>query len=122
MMNYQLISTLRFLNVGNDVKGRMALLPGVDLITHRKTIKSIINKDFKKHAGLIEYDHYLNADHILYMETNDKALFNNANSNGALSVWLSWIAMLLDDVWLIKDNSIICESAYCRLANNGITE
>ncbi len=122
MKHYKIISTLRCLNLDGDLISRLALLPGVDIITDRKSIKSIINKDFKKFAGVIEYDYYLKAGHILYMESTDESIFDGAGSHGALLSWLSWVGMLLEDVWLIKDNAVICESAFCRLVDNGVVE
>lgn len=37
-------------------------------------------------------------------------------------MWLSWIDWLLQDSWLIKDNSILCEIAYCKKTKQGSTQ
>ena len=36
------------------------------------------------------------------------------SSNRALLVWLLWLNMLVDSSWLIKDNAMLCEIAYCN--------
>jgi hypothetical protein len=118
MTKYKIISTIRYLNVTDNLKESFSLMPGIELITEKKTIKRILDKEFGKAAGMIEYDHYKNANHILYCDADESIFSANDDSHAALTVWLVWLEMLLTDSWLIKDNAMICESAYCRVITN----
>jgi hypothetical protein len=121
MIKYRIISTIRFLTVTEDIKEAFSLMPGIELITDKNKIQKILDSEFEKIAGIIEYDHYINANHILYCEANETHFPVGGDSHEALTCWLIWLEMLLRDSWLIKDNSMICESAYCRAFSNAKT-
>jgi len=115
MITYKLISTFRYLVFSTDVPATFSLMPGVDIITDRKKIKTILNKEFSLVAGAIEHHHFINAGHLIYCEGDETHFKDNAKT--ALIVWLSWIDLALKDAWLIKDHAITCEMAYARCVN-----
>jgi hypothetical protein len=54
MTKYKIISTIRYLNVTDNLKESFSLMPGIELITERKTIKRILDKEFGKAAGMMQ--------------------------------------------------------------------
>jgi len=114
MKKYKFISTLRYLSISEPIEEWVTLMPGINITNNKNIISSIIDGEFKEVAGAIEFDHFINADNIIYCET-DSTIFNkDEDSHQALYVWLVWLKMLLNDLWLVKDNAVICEAAFCK--------
>jgi len=122
MQKYKLITTLRFLEIHEPIDKCFTLMPGIDLITDRKKIKKIIDKEFLGIAGRIETNHILNSNHILYCEADEKIFDKNCSSNQALIIWLLWLDMLINDSWLVKDNALACEIAFCKMSDGKQSE
>lgn len=121
-MNFKFITTFRFLKIVGDDFSDFDLMPGVGIIREREKIRRILSKEFKMNAGLIEYDHFYNANHIIYGEFKDN-FFNKDDSSGlALLTWLVWLDMLIYDSWLVKDNAFLCEIAYCNKSSKHYSE
>lgn len=113
-MNFRFISTLRFMKViGNDLND-FDLLPGITVVRQRDKIKKALSKELKENSGLIEYDHLNNANHILYGDFKNQVFESTNTSQQALFVWLLWLDMLVFSSWLVKDNSMHCEMAFCN--------
>ncbi|NMP02234.1 hypothetical protein HHE94_05825 [Pseudoalteromonas arctica] len=118
MKKYKFISTLRYLSISEQIEEWVTLLPGIDITNNKKLISSVIDSEFKEFAGIIEYDHFINANNIIYCEI-DETIFNKGeDSHQALYIWLVWLKALLDDLWLLKDNAVICEAAFCKLTDS----
>jgi hypothetical protein len=113
-MNFKFYTTFRFLKVvGNDFDD-FDLLPGLTLVRDRAKIRKVLTKNIKDFAGIIEYDHLYNANHIIYADLKDEFFPPSLPSGDALLGWILWIDMLVSTSWLIKDNGILCEIAYCN--------
>ncbi|MET6760169.1 hypothetical protein [Pseudoalteromonas sp. NCIMB_1079] len=118
MKKYKFISTLRYLSISEQIEEWVTLVPGIDITNNKKLISSVIDSEFKEFAGIIEYDHFINANNIIYCEI-DETIFNKGeDSHQALYIWLVWLKALLDDLWLLKDNAVICEAAFCKLTDS----
>lgn len=117
MAKYKIISTLRFLNVNSSIEDEYTLMPGVHIINDKKAIENILDEEFQIVAGVLESNYLRNANHIIYCETEQSEVFGGLDSNNVLTVWLTWIEILLRDAWLLKDHSIICENAYCKVTD-----
>ena len=122
MAKYKIISTLRFLNVNSSIEDEYTLMPGVHIINDKKAIENILDEEFQIVAGVLESNYLRNANHIIYCETEQSEVFGGLDSNNVLTVWLTWIEMLLRDAWLLKDHSIICENAYCKVTDGNKEE
>ncbi|MDO6501167.1 HEPN domain-containing protein [Photobacterium sanguinicancri] len=117
MKKFKFISTLRYLKISSSLNGWLELMPGIDITNDKAEIKKVITDEFKTIAGVIEYDHFLNAENILYCELNESFFGKSLDSGQALFIWLHWLQMLLNDLWFIKDNAVVCEAAFCKLDN-----
>ncbi|KJF91902.1 HEPN domain-containing protein [Photobacterium leiognathi] len=118
MKKYKFISTLRYLSISEPVEEWVTLVPGIDITNNKKLISNIIDSEFKEVAGIIEYEHFKNAANIIYCEI-DETIFNKGeDSHQALYVWLVWLKMLLNDLWFLKDNAVVCEAAFCKLTDS----
>lgn len=117
MKKYKFISTLRYLTITESIEAWLTLMPGIDITNNKKLISSIIDNEFKDVAGIIEFEHFINADNLIYCEIDETFFNKGEDSHEALYVWLVWLEMLLNDLWLIKDNAVICEAAFCKLTN-----
>lgn len=113
-MNFRFYTTFRFMKIIGDDFADFDLLPGVTIIRDRSKIRKILTKELKNHAGIIEYNHLYNANHIIYADLKND-FFDPAMSSGdVLMGWLLWLDMLVNSSWLIKDNGMLCEIAYCN--------
>lgn len=117
--NGLVVSTLRYLKV-DAAPGRYELMPGIDLLVGDKAKRKYLNAEFRNVAGLIEYEHFSSADHLLVGEFEDDFCGKQHSSATVVLFWLVWLDWLLQDSWLIKDNSIVCEVAFCRVKNRTI--
>lgn len=122
MRKFKLITTLRFLEVSELIDGCFTLMPGIDVINDRNRIEEILDDEFLSIAGTIEASHLLNANHILFCETDESVFSDKHGSNEALIVWLVWLDMLISDSWLIKDNAMACEVAFCKMTDGNHLE
>lgn len=111
------ISTIRYLNV-DAPEGSYELISGVNLLVGDKFKNKYVNEEFREAVGLIEYKHFLDADHLVVGEFDGDFSGHHPASNELLIMWLVWVDWLLQDSWLIKDNSLVCEAAFCRVENN----
>lgn len=117
MKKFNIITTIRFLKTKGEIPDRFTLMPGVDLISDKKKIAEYIPRELQSIAGLIEYNHLLNSNHIVVCEADESIFPEPFDSNGALTLWLIWLDMLLNDSWLVKDNSMVCEAAYATMTD-----
>lgn len=92
-------------------------MPGVNITNDKALISQVINQEFKGMAGTIEYQHFIEAGNIIYCELGEADFKKGESSHEALYVWLTWLNMLLSDLWFIKDNAVICEAAFCKLTD-----
>lgn len=122
MRNFKFITTLRFLEVLEEIPESFSLMPGIDLINDRNKIQEIINDELKSVAGTIEHSHLLNSNHLLICEADETIFQKPMGSNEALFLWLVWIDMLINDSWLVKDNAMACEIAYAKMTDGKHTE
>jgi hypothetical protein len=121
MKTFRMIATFRYLNVSERINDHLSLMPGVDIINDPERIKDILDIEFIKAVGVIESEHFINANHIIYTEATEET-FQGFDSDRVLVVWLVWLEMLIKDAWMIKDHGIACESAYCNMKNGDISE
>lgn len=116
---YTFITTHRYLDVPENISETLTLMPGVDIITDKSKILGIINNELKNMAGVIEADHLLSSSHIVIGQADSTIFPEPLSSNEALMIWLIWLDMLINDSWLVKDNTMLCEVAYARLTTDG---
>ncbi|PHR56141.1 MAG: hypothetical protein COA44_08580 [Arcobacter sp.] len=114
MKTYKFISTLRFLNI--ELKEPFTLMPGIELISNKNEISKVLDEEFKNMAGIIETDHFINANNIIFCEFDEKD-FTFKSSHEALLIWLIWVEILIKDSWLVKENSITCDIAYMKMTD-----
>ncbi|MCC4791126.1 HEPN domain-containing protein [Vibrio splendidus] len=117
MKKYKFISTLRYLSISEPIDYWLTLVPGINITNDKSLISEIIDNEFRDVAGIIEYNHFINAENIVYCEIDDSIFTKGENSHQALYTWLCWLKMLLSDLWLLKDNAVICESAFCKFTD-----
>ncbi|EHY0954867.1 TPA: HEPN domain-containing protein [Vibrio cholerae] len=122
MKKYKFISTLRYLSISEPIEEWVTLVPGIDITNNKNLISGIVDSEFREVAGTIEYEHFINADNIIYCEIDDTIFNKGEDSHQALYVWLVWLKMLLNDLWLLKDNAVICEAAFCKLTDSSHCE
>ncbi len=122
MRKFKFITTLRFLDISEPIEGQFTLMPGIDLINDKNKISEIVDKEFYKIAGAIEAAHLINSNHIIFCETDESVFSKEDGSNLALITWLVWMDMLISDSWLIKDNAMACEVAYCKVTDGSYSE
>ena len=113
---YLFISTFRFLTV-DAPDGVYPLMPGIDIVVGRGG-KKYLSQELRNIAGAIEYEHLTGANHLVVGEVPGD-FFEDIPLELILTMWLGWVDWLLQDAWLIKDNSIVCEIAYCKQIKNG---
>jgi len=91
-------------------------MPGIDIIINHKVKqrKWLALDNLELAAGLIEYEFLESAEHLVVGSLTEETL-GDVSSNQALIIWLSWLEYLLTDSWLIKDNAMTCDAAYCRM-------
>jgi hypothetical protein len=115
MRKYKFISTLRYLNISDPIKdGWFSLMPGIDITNNKSEISKVIDDEFKGAAGFIEYEHFGNANNIIYCEVDEDIFGRALDSEQALFIWLHWLKLLINDLWFIKDNAVVCEAAFCK--------
>ncbi len=117
MKKYTFISTLRYLSISEKIDGWLTLVPGIDITNDKNLISKVIDSEFMEMAGAIEHKHFLDAENIIYCEIDETIFRKGEDSHEALYIWLTWLEMLLNDLWLIKDNVVICEAAFCKLVD-----
>ncbi len=117
MKKYEFISTLRYLSISEPIDDWIELIPGINITNSKAEIAKIVDEDFRKAAGIIEYDHFINAENILYCEISQEDFGKDLDSEQALFIWLSWLQMLISDLWFIRDNAVVCEAAFCKMTN-----
>lgn len=122
MRNFKFITTLRFLEVPEEIPESFSLMPGIDLINDRNKIQETINDELKSIAGTIESSYLLNSNHLLVCEADETDFPKPFGSNEALVLWLVWVDMLINDSWLVKDNAMACEVAYAKMTDGKHTE
>ena len=122
MRKFKFITSLRFLEISEPMDVPFTLMPGINIINNSKKIKELLDDEFLSVAGSIEATHQLNANHILYCETDENVFSKTPSSNDALIKWLIWLEMLISDSWLIKDNAMACEVAFCKMSEATHTE
>ena len=118
---FKLIANFRYLDIEEELTEPFTLMPGVQLITDKATISKVLDKEFEEMAGYIEYDYFSKANSILYLEDSSE-LFKSRpmGSHTSLVIWLDWINLLISDLWFVKEHSIECEMAYCKMrSENG---
>lgn len=113
-MIFRFYTTFRFLKIIGGNFEDFDLLPGVTAVRERVKIRKILSKEFKSNSGLIEFNHFYEANHVIYAEFSNELFESHRGSHEALMAWLLWIDMLVYSSWLIKDNCILCEIAYCN--------
>jgi len=122
MRHYRFITTLRFLKITESIPNKFTLMPGIDLITDKAQISKILDDEFKMIAGVIEAEHFENANHIICCDIDEETFNHPFSSNQALIVWLVWLDLLIQDAWLVKDHAISCDIAFARMTNGQHSE
>ncbi len=112
------ITSFRWLNVSEPVRGHFQLLPGVH-ITNDPVVKAeLLTAEFATYAGLIELSHLQDARNIVFGQFS-KADMHGLPPDRFLLVILMWIQGLFDTAWLVKDHSMRCEGAYLKSPSGG---
>lgn len=118
----ELLSTFRWLKV-DAAPGVYRLMPTVSLVVGKNMIARYLTSELRVAAGLIEFQHLKEADHLIVSVPEDKDCWDDRFTHGdhALKVWMMYLDWALQDTWLVADNCIICEIAYCKFTANGRT-
>ncbi|BFN27520.1 hypothetical protein PSCT_04512 [Pseudomonas sp. SCT] len=123
---YSFVSTFRYLTV-DAPDGVYNLMPGVDVVVGAELKKKYLTPELRDISGRIEFEHLAGASHLIVGDV-PISFFDGMPLTLVITSWLGWVDWLLQDSWLIKDNSIVCEIAYCKhtrenvvqWANNGL--
>lgn len=110
------------MTVSEPIEEWLELMPSISITNNKLLIEKIITKKFKEIAGLIEYEHFRNAENIICGEINDSFFAQGESTHEALFTWLVWLEYLLSDLWFIKDNTVVCEVAFCSLTDQSSEE
>lgn len=104
------ISNLKLL----DENVNQEIFPAVKITNDREKIKSILTSQIKDTVGIIEYNHLINANAILYYEYSDEDItaFDTNNNIEILTILLTWIDDFFKNFWLFSDNCVICDTAF----------
>jgi hypothetical protein len=70
-----------------DYDGWLTLMPGVNITNDKALISRVIDQEFERIAGTIEYQHFIEADNIIYCELDAANFKKGEGSNEALYVW-----------------------------------
>ncbi|NWD89254.1 HEPN domain-containing protein [Pseudomonas sp. K5002] len=114
---YVFVSTLRNLKV-DAPDGIYSLMPGIDLIVGKELKGKYLTPELRDISGRIEFEHLLGACHLIVGDVPG-SFFDILPLTGVITMWLGWVDWLMQDSWLVKDNSIICEIAYCKITKDG---
>lgn len=114
MWSAQLLTVFRHLEV-KAPDGVYELMPGVLLVVGDDYKADILDDEFVKFAGAIEYSHFQKSSHLVVMQWEKDFLGHKVGGLFLLEQWLAWIYWLIQDSWLVKDNSIACEVAYAKV-------
>lgn len=118
----ELLSTFRWLKV-DAAPGIYNLMPTVNLVVGKKMISRYLTSELKAAAGLIEFQHLKEADHLIVSLSEENDCWDGRVVHGehALKIWMMYLDWALQDTWLISDNCFICEIAYCKFTMSGKT-
>lgn len=114
-----LLSTFRFLNI-DAPDGIYPLMPGVDILVGESFKARYLTNEFGRMAGAIENYHFTHVGHLVVGDI-PLSFFESLSPDIILATWLGWVDWLIQDSWLIKDNAIACEIAYCMRTSKGQT-
>lgn len=117
---YVFVSTLRYLTV-DAPDGTYNLMPGVDVIVGAEFKKKYLTPELRDISGRIEFEHLMAATHLIVGDVPG-SFFDELPLTLTITMWLGWIDWLIQDSWLIKDNSIVCEIAYCKQTKDGVVQ
>lgn len=118
----ELLSTFRWLKV-EAPPGVYNLMPTVNIVVGKKIIARYLTDELKMAAGLIEFQHLKEADHLVVSLPEENGCWDDRAVHGehVLKVWMMYLDWALQDTWLISDNCFICEIAYCKFTAGGKT-
>lgn len=117
---YIFVSTLRYLKL-DAPDGVYSLMPGVDVVVGEKLKKQYLTAELRDICGKIEFQHLVGASHLV-VGNLPMSFAEGAPVTLAITMWLGWIDWLIQDSWLVKDNSIVCEIAYCKKTKLGVAQ
>jgi hypothetical protein len=117
---YLFVSTLRYLTV-DAPDGIYNLMPGIDVIVGAELKNKYLTSELRDISGRIEFEHLIGASHLIVGDV-PISFFDGLPLTLIITTWLGWVDWLLQDSWLIKDNSIVCEIAYCKRTKEGAVQ
>jgi hypothetical protein len=109
----QFFTTINFLELETFDEAFIELIPGVRLFESKNIAAKILSEKNIEIIGIIESLHIKHSEAILYYEFADnEECFKDADNLQILGIILNWINDLLKNLWLIKDNSAVCDTAF----------
>ena len=99
------------------------LVPGLIITQSQKIKRTILTEKNRAIIGVIESSFIQQNNVLLYYKYQDNdELFKDLPNLKILENILMWIDDILKNSWLIKDNSIVCDTAFMIHQKNGKTE
>lgn len=115
-------TTLKFITLEN-IDSEIELEPGIKLTHIDKVRDLLLTDDVISTIGIIEVDHLINSSAILYYQYDDNEEFlQDLPLLKGLELILLWIDDLLKNLWLVKDNAVVIDTAYLLDIPNEIRE
>ncbi len=108
-------TTLRHIELINFEEECFDIMPGIKITNNPDKITSFLNPEIINLIGAIEYQHIIESKAILFYEYEDKDIkehFSEFSNIKLLELILQWIDDFLKNSWILKDNSIVCDTAY----------
>lgn len=109
----QFFTTLKFLELESFDEEFIELIPGIRIFQSKKIAEKILTDENMQIIGIIETQYVKDSDAILYYEFEDyEEVFKDCSNLEILENILQWIDDLLKNLWLLKDNSVTCDTAF----------
>lgn len=107
------LTTFRKLNISEQIKGHVQLIPGINITNDPEIKRQYLTPEFAAAAGGIEMAYFVDAPNLVFGEFDDRHVGERPPEAILLGV-LFWIDDLFKNAWLHKDHAIECDAAFLR--------
>ena len=90
------------------------LMPGLRITNNKLLIERLLTDNFQRIIGILETNDIRDCDVLCYYEytKEDLEIFKGLPNLNALEIIVLWIDDILKNLWLLKDNCILTDTAY----------
>lgn len=109
----QFFAALKYLNLNDFGEESIELIPGLKITKSQKIKEMILNKKNREIIGILEASHFESSNCFLHYDYEDNEdAFKDLNDLQILEYILQWVDDILKNSWLVKDNCIVCDTAF----------